>query len=253
MGQLRDNLRALPRNLARSFLRDGLPGTDKERMRFVLSSLVLHIHPARVHPHTLRWWYTLGLGLLSFFLLVLLTISGVILMIYYVPSVAEAYPRMQDLASVVPGGRVLRNLHRWTAHAMVVAVMLHMARVFYTGAYKPPREANWLAGVGLLVLTFALAFTGYLLPWDQLGYWAAVIGANIAGSPTEVTEALGVTGDPGGAVRGLLLGGRDLGADALNRFYMLHCVVLPALIAALVGFHFFRVRKDGGLSRPGKD
>ena len=253
MGSIRENLRRIPANLRAATFRVGVPQTEKMRLKAVMSSLFLHIHSAKVHRHSLVWWYTLGLGLISFFLFVLLTVSGIVLMLYYVPSVAEAYPRMQDLMESVSWGRVLRNLHRWTAHGMVVAVFLHMARVFYTASYRAPRELNWLVGLLLLVLTLTLAFTGYLLPWDQLGYWAALIGANIAGSPTEVTDALGVTAwfDVGGFQRDLLLGGRELGGDALNRFYVLHCVVLPLIAALGIGLHFFRIRKDGGLSRPG--
>ncbi len=252
MGALGKNLRALPGNVWRSIYRVGTPTTDKARVKAINASLVLHIHPPRVHPHSVAWWYSLGLGVISLHLFILLTISGIILMVYYVPTVEEAYPRMQDLMHAVDFGRVVRNVHRWSAHGMVVVVFLHMARVFYTGAYKPPREGNWGAGLLLLVLTLALSFTGYLLPWDQLGYWAAVIGVNIAASPTEVTDVLGITQDfdPGGAIRHLLLGGRDIGGDALLRFYVLHCIVLPLAAFGVVGFHLFRVRRDGGLSRP---
>ncbi len=251
MGNVRANLRRLPAFLRAAIFRVGMPDSDRTRLKAVMSSLFLHIHAPKVHQHSLQWWYTLGLGLISTFLFILLTLSGVVLMIYYVPSVGEAYGRMQDLMHAVAWGRVLRNLHRWTAHGMVVAVLLHMMRVFYTGSYKAPRELNWLVGLALLVVTLALAFTGYLLPWDQLGYWAAVCGVNIAASPTEVTDALGVTQslDVGGWQRQLLLGGREIGGDALNRFYVLHCVVLPLIGAGFMALHFFRVHKDG-LSRP---
>jgi quinol-cytochrome oxidoreductase complex cytochrome b subunit len=135
---------------------------------------------------------------------------------------------------------------------MVVAVLLHMARVFYTGAYRKPREFNWLVGMGLLVVTLGLSFTGYLLPWDQLAYWAITIGANIAQSPREVTDALGVTErfDPGGLQKLLLLGSDVVGEEALIRFYLLHVMVLPLALVTLLGVHFWRVRKDGGLARP---
>lgn len=252
MGELGKNLRELPKNAWRSLFRIGLPKTDKDGLRAINSSVVLHVHSSRVHPHTLKWWYSLGLGIISLHLFIILIVTGVVLMIYYVPTMDEAYVRMQDLMTSVHLGRVMRNLHRWGGHAMVVVVFLHMMRVFYTGAYKPPREANWVAGLGLLALTLALAFTGYLLPMDQLGYWAAVIGANIAGSPKEVTDALGVTDslDVGGFTRRVLLGGRDIGDDALIRFYVLHCVILPLVTVGAVAFHLFRIRRDGGLSRP---
>jgi quinol-cytochrome oxidoreductase complex cytochrome b subunit len=135
---------------------------------------------------------------------------------------------------------------------MVVTVILHMARAFYTAAYRAPREFNWLIGMALLVVTLALSFTGYLLPWDQLAYWAITIGANIAQSPREVTDALGLTEyfDPGGLQRLLLLGSDTVGEEALIRFYLLHVMLLPLAIAALMAVHFWRIRKDGGLAKP---
>jgi quinol-cytochrome oxidoreductase complex cytochrome b subunit len=135
---------------------------------------------------------------------------------------------------------------------MVVAVILHMARVFYTASYRKPREFNWLLGMSLLVLTLGLSFTGYLLPWDQLGYWATMIGSNIAGSPRELTDVLGITPyfDPGGYIRQILLGADSIGDEALIRFYLLHVMILPILLTTIVGVHFWRIRKDGGLSRP---
>jgi quinol-cytochrome oxidoreductase complex cytochrome b subunit len=127
-----------------------------------------------------------------------------------------------------------------------------MARTFYTASYRCPREFNWLVGMGLLVTTLGLSFTGYLLPWDQLAYWAITIGANIAQSPREVTDALNVTQyfDPGGLQRLLLLGSDIVGAEALIRFYLLHVMILPLVLAALMAVHFWRIRKDGGLARP---
>jgi quinol-cytochrome oxidoreductase complex cytochrome b subunit len=135
---------------------------------------------------------------------------------------------------------------------MVVAVILHMARAFYTAAYRPPREFNWIIGIVLLAVTLGLSFTGYLLPWDQLAYWAITIGANIAQSPREVTDALGITGvfDPGGFQRLLLLGSDVVGPEALIRFYLLHVMILPLGLAAAAAAHFWRIRKDGGLVRP---
>lgn len=135
---------------------------------------------------------------------------------------------------------------------MVLLVFLHMARVFYTNSYKGPREFNWLVGLALLVITLGLSFTGYLLPWDQLAYWAITIGSNIAQSPREVTDALGITRyfDPGGLQKRLLLGADTVGQEALTRFYLLHVILLPLVTAILIGVHFWRVRKDGGLARP---
>jgi quinol-cytochrome oxidoreductase complex cytochrome b subunit len=179
-------------------------------------------------------------------------VTGVLLMFYYKPYPDAAYLSIKDIHFVVPTGRFIRNIHRWAGNIMVVAVLLHMARVFYTAAYRRPREFNWLVGMGLLVITLGLSFTGYLLPWDQLAYWAITIGANIAQSPREVTDALGITEllDPGGLQRLLLLGSDIVGEEALIRFYLLHVMLLPLALVCLLAVHFWRIRKDGGLARP---
>ncbi len=159
-------------------------------------------------------------------------------MFYYVPSVERAYPTMKEIQLSVPLGQLTRNMHRWSAHGMVLMVILHMARVFYTGAYKPPREFNWIIGVVLLLLTLGASFTGYLLPWDQLAFWAITVGTNIAGYAPLV----------GDVMRQLLLGGSEVGQNALIRFYTLHIAVIPLLIGIFVSIHIWRVRKDGGLA-----
>jgi quinol-cytochrome oxidoreductase complex cytochrome b subunit len=173
-------------------------------------------------------------------------------MIYYTPSTELAYQSVKEIHYTVPTGRFIRNLHRWSAHVMVITVILHAVRVFFTSSYKKPREFNWLVGLALLVVTLGLSFTGYLLPWDQLAYWAATIGSNIASSPRELTDALGVTAsfDPGGLSRKLLLGADSVGQPALTRFYLLHVMVLPIALVWLIAVHFWRIRKDGGLARP---
>ena len=248
-----DNLRAVPRNLKDSCLRQGkMPETEREESQATFHNFFLHLHSVRVHVRTLAPTLTMGLGLLAFASFIILTLTGVLLMIYYKPSTGLAYESIKDIHFVVSTGRFIRNIHRWSAHLMVVAVFLHMARVFFTASYKKPREFNWLVGLGLLVLTLALSFTGYLLPWDQLAYWATTIGANIANSPRELTDALGITQwfDPGGFQRRLLLGANYVGEDALIRFYVLHVFILPMVLVLLVGIHFWRIRKDGGLARP---
>ncbi len=234
-------IRGDARELRRSVFRVGWPRTDKDRAAAMISSLFLHVHPAKVRRESLRFSYSLGLGLISLFLLLVLTVTGVFLMLYYTPHPPGAYRSMKDLEFVVTFGAVLRNGHRWAAHAMVLVVFLHMCRVFFTGAYKPPRQFNWVVGVGLLLLTLALSFTGYLLPWDQLAYWAITVGTNIAAYAPLVGERL----------KYLLLGGHAIGPGALLRFYVLHCVILPAAIFGLVAVHVWRVRQDGGLAVPG--
>jgi len=166
--------------VGRSIFRVGLPQSNLERSQAMVSSFLLHIQPAKVHRHSLRASYSFGLGLISLYLFLILTVTGVLLMFYYVPSTDHAYNVMKDLQFVVSAGLVLRNMHRWAAHLMVIFVLLHMCRVFYTGAYKRPREFNWVLGIGLFLLTLGLSFTGYLLPWDQLAFWAITVGTNIA-------------------------------------------------------------------------
>ncbi len=219
----------------RSVSRVGWPATDKDRAAAMISSLFLHIHPARVSRHVLKPAYTCALGLIAGVLFVVLSVTGLALMLYYVPYPPEAYRSMKDLQFVVTFGIVLRNMHRWSAHAMVMVVFLHMCRVFWTGSYKPPREFNWVVGVLLLLLTLGLSFTGYLLPWDQLAFWAITVGTNIAAYAPVV----------GDQVKFLLLGGHVIGPMTLLRFYVLHCVMLPLAMLLLISLHVWRVRKDG--------
>lgn len=247
------NLVRLPRTLKDAWFRLGRPpGSEREESQATFHNLFLHIHSVRIHRRSLAPGLTLGLGIISTASFVILCVTGVLLMVYYKPSTALAYDSIKDLHYVVFTGRFIRNIHRWSAHVMVAAVFLHMARVFYTGSYKKPREFNWLVGLGLLVMTLALSFTGYLLPYDQLAYWATTIGANIANSPRELTDALGITQwfNPGGFQKRLLLGANFVGEDSLIRFYILHVFVLPVALITLLGVHFWRIRKDGGLARP---
>ncbi len=246
------DVKRLPKIFVESVRRRGAATSDRGRSQAVFSNLFLHIHSVKTHKNSLKPSYTLGLGLLTTACLAVLTVTGILLMVYYKPTPELAYASIKDIHFVVPTGRMMRNLHRWAAHGMVIMVFLHMARVFYTASYQKPREFNWFVGVALLALTLALSFTGYLLPWDQLAYWATTIGVNIASSPRELTDAVGITQyfDPGGAIKQLLLGANTVGAEALIRFHLLHVMVLPLMLFTLIGVHFWRIRKDGGLSRP---
>src|SRR5208282_5235397 len=226
--------------VGRSIFRVGLPASNLERAQAAISNFFLHFQPAKVNRRALKFRTTLGLGLITLYLFIILIATGVLLMFYYVPATDYAYQNMKDLEFVVTAGQVLRNLHRWAAHLMVLFVVLHMCRVFYTGAYKQPREFNWVLGVMLFLLTLALSFTGYLLPWDQLAYWAITVGTNIAGYAPVV----------GPQLKYLMLGGNTVGQEALTRFYALHVIVLPSIAGLMVAVHVWRVRKDGGLSRP---
>ena len=224
----------------RSVFRSGYPDTPRNQMLTIATNVFLHLHPTRLHRTHVRITHTFCLGGLSFFLFIGLTITGVLLMFYYVPSVERAYQDMQRLETDVRFGMLMRNLHRWMAHGMVLTVLMHMMRVFYTGAYKAPREFNWVVGVVLLVLTLLLSFTGYLLPWDELAFWAITVGTNMVGSAP-------ILGEPN---RFVLIGGFDVGPEALIRFYTLHVVGLPLLAATFMTVHFWRIRRDGGLARP---
>ena len=226
--------------IGRSIFRVGLPDSNLERSQVMVSSFLLHMQPAKVNKHSLRASYSFGLGLITLYLFFILIGTGVLLMFYYVPSTERAYDSMKDLEFVVSAGQLIRNMHRWAAHLMVLFVVLHLCRVFYTAAYKPPREFNWVLGVGLMLMTLGLSFTGYLLPWDQLAYWAITVGTNIAGYAPIV----------GPKLKYLMLGGNVVGQPALIRFYALHVMVLPAVTILMVAVHLWRVRKDGGLSRP---
>ena len=229
-----------------SVLRPGSPfkkgysDTPRNRSYVVMNNVLYHLHPVKVKRHGVRLSYTLCLGGLSFFLFILLTITGIFLMFYYAPTAEAAYRDVQELSTAVAFGSLVRNMHRWGAHFMVLTVFLHMSRVFYHGAYKPPREFNWVVGVILLLLTLLLSFTGYLLPWDQLALWAVTVGTNMAGFVPVF----------GPQVKFVLLGAAEVSADTILRWYVLHVLFFPFIIVIFMAVHFWRVRKDGGISGP---
>jgi cytochrome b6 len=222
----------------KSIFRRGPAHTNRTRSLAVFGNLFLHILPVKVRDKSLRVRATYYLGSFSFFLFVLLSVTGILLMLYYHPAVPLAYRDMKDLRFVVSNGVFLRNLHRFGAEAMVIAVFWHMFHVFYRGGYKPPHQFNWVVGVGLLLITLFLSYTGYLLPWDQLAFWAITVGTNII-------SYVPFLGQP---LRFLLLGGHQIGENALLRFYVLHVVILPLAAVMLIAIHLWRVQKDGGLT-----
>src|SRR3989337_2938121 len=219
--------------LWKSLFRHGYPDSRKNQSLAVFTNVFLHLHPVKVRRHALAIPYTWCMGGLSFFLFL-------VLMFYYRPTTEWAYSDIKDLETVVIFGQLLRNMHRWAAHGMVITVFLHMIRVFYTGSYKPPREFNWVVGTLLFTFTILLSYTGYLLPWDQLAPWAGTVGSGTPQAPTVI----------GNEVAFLLFGGFELGPNALLRFYVLHVVALPLITAFLIAIHFWRIRKDGGISGP---
>jgi len=229
--------------LWRSIFRHGFPDSNRNRSLAIFTNFFLHIHPVKVRRRAIEFTRTFYLGGLSAACFFILVVTGVLLMFYYRPAVPHAYHDMKDLQFTVAAGTFLRNLHRWAAHAMVAIVFLHMAVTFFRGAYKPPREFNWVIGVFLFVMTILLSYTGYLLPWDQLAYWAVTVGTNMA----EATPLVGAK------VKFLLLGGHSIDENALTRFYVLHTVLLPMALALGISLHVWRVRKDGGIHLPKKD
>jgi len=240
--------------LFRSIFRVKHEDTPRSRALGVLTNVFFHLHPAKINRDAVRYSYTWGMGGITFYLFIVLTFTGVLLMFYYHPSKIQAFRDILYLEHDVPFGKLLRNMHRWAAHLMIIAVWLHMFRVFMTGSYKKPREFNWCVGVILMVLTLLLSFTGYLLPDDQLGFWAVTVGTGMAkATPLLGTEGpfgpeLGMT--PFNDVRFALLGGSIVDANALLRAYIWHCIAIPLIAAIFMGLHFWRVRKDGGISGP---
>ncbi|KRT62904.1 MAG: putative menaquinol-cytochrome c reductase cytochrome b subunit [Chloroflexi bacterium CSP1-4] len=224
----------------RSIFRQPYPADERSRAMAVMNNVFLHIHPVRVRQHAVKFAYTFCLGGLSFFLFLVLTITGVYLMFFYVPSATSAYNDILRIQSEVVFGLLTRNIHRWAAHLMVFFVFLHMMRVFYHGAYKPPREFNWVVGVVLLFLTLFLSYTGYLLPWDQIAFWAITIGFNFAESAPVFNTMSKL----------LIFGGLEVGQNTLLRFYVLHVIFMPLAAALFLAVHFWRIRKDGGISGP---
>jgi cytochrome b6 len=241
----------------KSIFRHPAPRDRRNRVVVMLTNVFLHLHPVSVRKSGIELSYTWCMGGITFFLFLVETVTGVLLMFYYRPTLEHAYNDILALRDVTTLG-ILRELHRWGAHAMVISIWLHMYRVFLTGSYKPPREFNWGVGVILLVLTLLLSFTGYLLPWDQLAIWAITVGSNMAratpfmGNEGPGAMLLNVEGvqliHPGSDARFLLIGARFVGETTLLRFYVLHCVALPLAAALLIAVHFWRVRKDGGIS-----
>ncbi|HOU12001.1 MAG TPA: cytochrome b N-terminal domain-containing protein [Anaerolineae bacterium] len=216
------------------------PVSDRSRMREVLNSLILHLHPTRVPAAAIRFTYTWGLGGISALLFVLLAFTGVLLMFRYEPTVDRAYISIQLLETQVAFGSLIRALHHWSANLLVVTVFLHMFRVFFTGGFKQKRAFNWFIGLVLLVLVLVFNFTGYLLPWDQLAYWAITVSSSLL-------SYIPLIGAP---LSNAALGGREVGQVALSNFYALHVAGLPALSLLLLAYHFWRIRKDGGISQP---
>ena len=189
-------------------------------------------------PKGVSWWQTLGSA--TMFAFVSQAVTGVFLAMYYIPSSTEAYESTVYLTNEVFAGQLVRGMHRWGASVMVILIFLHMARTFFFGAYKYPREINWIIGVVLLVLTLAMGLTGYLLPFDQRSYWATIVAVNINASAPIL----------GPYLADFLRGGAEFGATTIPRFYAIHMLLVPGLIAALIGAHLYLVAKLGITAPP---
>ncbi len=218
----------------RETLRGGPAPRPNPRMRVHSNSFWYHIRPRSLSEEATAWYYTMGLGWMSFFFFVLEAITGLVLMIYYSPSPNEAYETMTKIMNDVPLGGLMRNIHRLGAHFMVAVVILHMLRTYFTASYKAPRQFIWFTGMILLFMTLLLSFSGYLLPWDQLAFWAVTIGSSMADAAPGVGPAIGR----------LLRGGAEIGAGALLRFYLLHIFMLPMLTIIFISIHYYAVRKQ---------
>jgi quinol-cytochrome oxidoreductase complex cytochrome b subunit len=216
------------------------PRDDTDRKRIVLSHLVLHNRPVRVPEATISYTHTFGLGGSSSVLFSLLVATGMLLIFVYEPSPDAAYPSLLRLRDDVFFGKFVRNLHYWSANFLIVFAVLHLLRVYLTGAYHGARRFNWVIGLGLFFCILASNLTGYLLPWNQLSYWAITI----------VTGMIGYVPLVGDALQNAVRGGREIGASTLVDYYAAHTTILPALVVVLMAFHFWRVRKAGGVVIP---
>jgi quinol-cytochrome oxidoreductase complex cytochrome b subunit len=218
----------------------GAAPDDRGRMVAVLNNVILHLHPTTLPASALRFTYTWGLGGVSAVLAVMLAATGMLLMFRYDASVERAYMSIQMIESEVAFGSLVRAIHHWSANLLVITTFLHLARVFFTGGYKKGRTVNWVVGMALLVIVLAFNFTGYLLPWDQLAYWAITVSTTLL----DYIPVIGAT------VSRFVLGGPEVGQGALRNFYAIHVAVLPLLLALTMAYHFWKIRKNGGLSQP---
>ena len=216
------------------------PHSDRDRKWIVVQNFLLHFRPVRLPERSLRYTHTWGLGGMSLVLVLLLVATGVLMMFVYQPSPEDAYGSILAMRDEVLFGKLVRNVHHWSANFLVIVALLHLLRVYFTGAFHAPRQFNWIIGLSLLLCVLASNFTGYLLPWDQLSYWAITISTGMIGYVPLAGEWL----------QGVARGGSDIGSATLITFYTLHTTVVPVLIVVLMAFHFWRVRKARGVVVP---
>jgi quinol-cytochrome oxidoreductase complex cytochrome b subunit len=212
----------------------------REGYRRLFNSLILHFRPRNVPEDTLRWTLTWGLGGMAVVLVFLLLGTGVLLKFVYQPFPDKAYESILHLQNEILFGRLIRNIHHWSANALILVAFLHLLRVFFTGAFHAPRQFNWVIGSASFLVILLSNFTGYLLPWDQLAFWAITICTGML----EYIPGIGLW------VQKLIQGGPEVGPGTLSNFYAIHTAILPASLLILMPFHFWRIRKVGGLVIP---
>jgi quinol-cytochrome oxidoreductase complex cytochrome b subunit len=217
-----------------------VPRSDRDRALVTVHTLILHLRPVRLPARTLRFTHTFGLGGSSLVLIGVLALSGILMMLVYQPAPGIAYDSVVALEGAVRFGSLVRGIHHWSAQLLVVVLLLHLSRVFLTGGYHGPRQFNWVVGSALLATVMANAFTGYLLPWDQLSYWAVTVS----------TAMLGYVPVIGSLLQRVVRGGAEIGSGTLTVFYTVHTSIVPTLLVFLMAFHFWRVRKAGGVVVP---
>ena len=205
-----------------------------------LTAFFKHIHPRSVPEISTRVSFTFCLGGLATAMFLVEILTGALLMLYYSPSISNAYPSIQRVTYYAPYGFFFRNIHYWAGQVFVIFTLLHMVRVFLTKSYLPPRQMNWVIGLILLVTLFLVDFTGYLLVWDERALWALTIARNL-------TEIMPLFGKEFALV---LFGPPDVGDLSLVRLYAWHVVILPASMGLMMSLHYWKVRKDGGISTP---
>ena len=214
--------------------------TDSEKYRRLFKSLIFHFRPRKVPERTLDLTLTWGLGGMALVLIFLLFGTGLLLKFTYQPFPGRAYESILHLQQNVLFGQLIRNIHHWSANILLIVVFFHFLRVFFTGAFHAPRQLNWIIGLGLFLLVLLSSFTGYLLPWDQLSFWAITICTGML----DYVPAAGLW------LQKLIRGGSEVGPSTLANFYAIHTAILPAALIVLMPFHFWRIRKAGGLVIP---
>ncbi len=217
-----------------------IPRTELERRGYLIKNLLLHFRPATVPERTLRFSLTWGLGGMAVVLVMLQLGTGLLLKFAFEPTPVGAYASIQSLQMDVPFGQLIRNVHHWSANLLVLIAFLHMLRVFLTGAFQSPRQFNWIIGWAMFGTILIANFTGYLLPYDQLAYWAVTVS-------TGMLEYVPIIGAP---LQAAIRGGSEIGPATLRIFFAIHTALVPAVLIFLMGFHFWRIRKAGGLVIP---